>query len=236
MAQAGIHALVSFPIRRWASRMEWLMLGIILGSLLPDSDNLAVAVATLSRRATEGLHRTFTHSVFTIIALVAVFYLVSLATKRQRWNNLGIGLGVGVLMHILLDLLIWFDGVALFWPFPYWINFWSAITPPDWWMKLMYPLELLFFALFFLALYNLAHKQGSDLKFLGKLRFWTALQVVLFVVFLILVYSLSKGFLTIFGAVYLLSLGLAVGVAIRMRATLEYPAVKEEQIALGLQI
>jgi len=44
---------------------------------------------------------------------------------------------------------------------------------------------------------------------------------VLFLVFLVLAYTLSKGFLTIFGAVYLLSLGLACGIAIRMRATIE---------------
>jgi hypothetical protein len=151
----------------------------------------------------------------------AVFYLVSLVSKQKRWNNLGIGLGIGILLHILLDLLIWFDGVAILWPLSSWVNLWGGVTVPDWWTKLMQPLELLFFALFFLGLYFLARKQKSDLGFLGKLRIWTGLQTVLFVVFLVLAFTMAKGFLTIFGAVYLLSLGLAVGIAIRMRNTIE---------------
>jgi membrane-bound metal-dependent hydrolase YbcI (DUF457 family) len=222
MAQAGIHGLVAMAVRKWTPEHTWLMLGIVLGSMLPDADNLAVAIATVAGLPTEGLHRTFTHSLFTVVGVIAVFFLISQFTKRPRWNSLGFGLGLGILMHILLDLLIWFDGVAILWPIPYWLNFWSNVTPPAWWMTLMQPVELLFFALFFLYLHSLARKQGTDLGFLGKLRFWTVLEGVLFLVFLVLAYTLSKGFLTIFGAVYLLSLGLAIGITIRMRTTIEY--------------
>jgi hypothetical protein len=197
------------------------MLGIILGSMLPDVDNLMVAVATVAGLPTAGLHRTFPHSLFTIVAVMMVFFLVSQSTKRPRWNNLGIGLGVGILLHIVLDLVIWFDGVAILWPIQSWLTLWNNVTPPGWWTILMMPVELLFFALFFISLYLMARKQGSDLGFLGKLRFWTWLQILLFVVFLVLAFTLSKGFLTIFGAVYLLSLGLAIGVTLRMRATIE---------------
>jgi membrane-bound metal-dependent hydrolase YbcI (DUF457 family) len=223
MAQAGMHGLISFPVRKWAPERELLMLGIVLGSLLPDSDNLAVAVATLTQNSTEGLHRTFTHSLFTVVGVIAFFFLIGAAAKLPRLKNLGIGLGLGILMHILLDLLIWFDGVAILWPIPYYLNFWSNVTPPELWMKLMYPAELLFFALFFFSLDSMARKQGSDLRFLGKLRIWTVLEGLLFLVFLVLVFTLSKGFMTIFGAVYLLSLGLAIGIAIRMRTTIEGP-------------
>jgi len=230
MAQAGLHGLVSLPVRNWGGQREWLMLGIVLGSILPDSDNLAVAVATVTRSSTEGLHRTFTHSLFTAAGVVLVFFLVSVFTKRPRWNNLGIGLGTGLLMHILLDLIIWFDGVAILWPIPVRLNLWSSVTPPTFWMTLMNPLELLFMALFFYTLYDLARKQGSDLSFLSKLRFWIILEGLLFLVFLVLAYTLSQGFLTIFGAAYLLSLGLAVGIVIRMRATIESPLKSPVQV------
>jgi membrane-bound metal-dependent hydrolase YbcI (DUF457 family) len=221
MAQAGIHGLVGMAVRKWAPERTWLVLGMVLGSILPDADNLAVAVATVIKHSTAGLHRTFTHSLFTVLIVVIIFYLVSQITRQPRWNNLGLGLGLGILLHILLDVLVWFDGVAILWPIPSWINLWSSVSMPDWWTRLMQPLELLFFALFFLSLYFLARKQGSDQKFMGSLRFWIGLQSGLFLVFLVLVYTLSKGFLTIFGAVYLLSLALAVGVAIRMRTTIE---------------
>ena len=73
MAQAGIHGLAGMAVRKWTPSREWLMTGIVLGNLLPDADNLAVAVATVAGLPTEGLHRTFTHSLFTIAALKATF-------------------------------------------------------------------------------------------------------------------------------------------------------------------
>jgi hypothetical protein len=64
-------------------------------------------------------------------------------------------------------MLIWFDGVAILWPIPFWLNLWKNVTPPGWWKTLMMPVELLFFALFFLTLYSLARKQDSDQGFLN---------------------------------------------------------------------
>jgi hypothetical protein len=118
MAQAGIQGIVGMAIRKWKPNREWLMLGIVLGNLLPDADNLVLAVVTVTGLATEGLHRTFTHSLFTVIAIA--FYIGARATTCPLWGSLG--LGIGVLVHILLDLLIWFNGVALLWPIPLWVS------------------------------------------------------------------------------------------------------------------
>jgi membrane-bound metal-dependent hydrolase YbcI (DUF457 family) len=221
MAQAGIHSMVGMAVRKWTPAQKWLMLGIVMGNLFPDADNLAVAVATVAGKSTEGLHRTFTHSLFFVAAIVIGFYAVARATKRPKWGNLGLGLGIGVLMHILLDLLIWFNGVEILWPIPSWVNLWTNVTPPEWWSKLMMPAENLFFALFFLLLASTARKRNTDGDYLPKLRIWTWIQGILFVVFLVMVYTMDKGFMTIFGAVYLLSLGLAFGVTLRMRETVE---------------
>lgn len=221
MAQAGIHSIVGMAVRKWTPNREWFMLGIVLGNMLPDADNLAVAVAAVAKLPAEGLHRTFTHSLFTVTAVVIAFYIVAWATKRPRWGNLGLGLGIGILMHILLDLLIWFNGVEIVWPIPSWVNLWSNVTPPEWWSKLMMPAEFLCFALFFVLLDVTARKRGTDGDFLRTLRVWTAVQGVLFVVFTVLVYTMEKGFMIPYGALYLLSLGLAFGVTIRMRETVE---------------
>ncbi len=221
MAQAGIHSVIGVAVRKWAPKAEWLVLGIVLGNLFPDTDNLAVAIATVAKLPTEGLHRTFTHSLFSITAIMAVFYIIAALTKKARWNTLGIGLGVGVLMHILLDLLIWFNGVGILWPIPSWVNLWTGYIPPEWFDKLMLAAEYLFLALYFLLLYSIAQKNKTDLDYQKTLRVWIILQAVLFVVFTALVYTMSKGFTTINGAVYLLSLFLAIGVTIRMRKTIE---------------
>lgn len=221
MAQAGIHSMVGMAVRKLTPGRKWLMLGIVLGNLFPDADNLAVAAATLMGRSTEGLHRTFTHSLFFVAAIILVFYGVAWASKRAEWGNLGLGLGIGVLMHILLDLLVWFNGVEILWPLPSWVNLWAGVTPPEWWTKLMMPVENLSFALFFILLASTARKRNTDIGYLSRLRAWTWVQGILFVVFMVMVYSMGSGFLTIFGAIYLLSLGLAFGVTIRMRATVE---------------
>jgi membrane-bound metal-dependent hydrolase YbcI (DUF457 family) len=197
------------------------MLGVVLGNLLPDADNLAVGIAILTDQSTEGLHRTFTHSLFTVAAVVVVFCSVALTTKRFHWGNLGLGLGIGISMHILLDLLIWFNGVETLWPLPSWVNLWSGVTTPDWWDKLMKPVEFLFFALFFVLLYVTARKHGTDSGFLRTLRIWIGIQGALFVILTVLVYTMEQGFIILHGALYLLSLGLATGVTIRMRKTIE---------------
>ena len=85
----------------------------------------------------------------------------------------------------------------------------------------MMPLENLAFVFFFLFLAATARKNQTDIEYLPKLRFWTIIQAALFVIFSILVFTMESGFLTIFGAVYLLSLGLAIGITIRMRDTVE---------------
>lgn len=224
MAQAGIHSILGMAVQKWTPGRIWLLLGIVLGNLLPDADNLAVAAATVAGMPTEGLHRTFTHSLLFAGAIVLVFYLVGRLTRESKWSNLGLGLGIGVVMHILLDLLIWFNGVEILWPIPSWINLWTNVTPPQWWIKLMMPLENLAFVFFFLFLAATARKRQTDTEFLPKLRFWTIVQAALFVIFLILIFSMQTGFMTIFGAVYLLSLGLAFGITIRMRDTVEATA------------
>jgi membrane-bound metal-dependent hydrolase YbcI (DUF457 family) len=221
MAQAGIHGIVGVGVRKWLPKREWLMLGILLGNLLPDADNLVVAAATVAGWSTAGLHRTFTHSLFTVAAIIALFYAAARITRRARWGNLGLGLGIGIVMHILLDLLIWFNGVEILWPLPSWVNLWAGVSPPGWWSQLMLPVEFLFFAAFFIMLGQMARRQGSDADFLPRLRVWTAVQAALFVVFLVLLYTMESGFMTPYGAVYLLSLGLTCSVIIRMRQTIE---------------
>ena len=221
MAQAGIHGLTGLFVKRWTPERRWLLLGIVLGNLAPDLDNIAVAAATLTGGSTEGLHRTFTHSLFTVAGIILLGYLVAWLTKRPRWGNLGLGLGIGIIMHILLDLLIWFNGAQLLWPLSPWINLWGDMQPPEWWWQLMMPAEFLAFALFFWALGRMARQSRTDANFQGKLRYWLALQAVLFVIFTVLVFVMDTGFMTIYGAIYLLSLFLAIGVTIRMRGTLE---------------
>ncbi|HKY53797.1 MAG TPA: metal-dependent hydrolase [Anaerolineales bacterium] len=222
MPQAGLHGLTGMTVNRFAGKREWLLLGIILGTMLPDMDNVAVAVATVAQMDTHGLlHRTFTHSIFFVIAIVVVFYLIGQTRKQPRWSNLGLGLGIGITMHILLDLLGWFNGVYILWPIDYELNFWRNVQPPTWFMAFMNPAEMLMFAVYLYALGAWARKYGTNIDFQPNLFNWMIFEFVLFLLFTPLVYVMDTGFLTIFGALYLFSFFMVFFVTIRMRETVE---------------
>lgn len=221
MPQAGIHGIVGVFFRKWMPRKEWLLLGVVLGNLFPDLDNIAVAIATVTKSPTEGLHRTFTHSLFTALALVILFYLVSLLTGERRWNHFGIGFGAGILMHIVLDLFLWFNGVELFWPIKFDLNFWSWFIMPGWLDIILKTSEFLAFGLFFLLLASLGKKQRTDEAFLPKLRIYAYIQFALFAFFSVAGFVMQKGFMTLYGAFYLLSLFFAIAMTFRMTKTIE---------------
>jgi membrane-bound metal-dependent hydrolase YbcI (DUF457 family) len=223
MPQNGIHAIVGLASRKWMPDREWLPLGAVLGNMFPDLDNLAVAYATLARADTHGLHRTFTHSIFTIAAVLVLFYVTAAVTKNLKWRNFGLGLGIGILMHILLDLAAWFNGVELFWPIRYDINLWSWFVVPGWLQILLDTGEFLAFGLYFAFLGSLAHRQQNDGKTLPTLRTWTSVQFILFALFTSLFFFMPALPLlyTLFGAFYLISMITAVVLTIRMRRTVE---------------
>ena len=221
MPQAGLHGLTGMAVSKFAGKREWLLLGIILGTMLPDMDNVAVAIATVAKIDPHGLHRSFTHSIFFVIAIVLVFYLIGRVRNQPRWSNLGWGLGIGMIMHILLDLLGWFNGVYILWPLDYELNFWRNAQPPAWFMALMDPAEMLMFAVYLYALGAWARKYGTNKDFQPKLFNWMIFELFLFITFMLLIFSMDAGFLTIFGALYLFSLFLVFFVTIRMRDTVE---------------
>jgi len=221
MAQAGIHGLVGIAMRKMSVKKEWLILGIIAGNMAPDLDALAVAYATLTGGDSHGLHRTWSHSILFMVGLVLAFYVISALAKSRRIGNLGLGLGIGMLTHSLLDLLIWFRGVQLFWPFFPEINFWASYTPPAWWAdKFESAVEFGLMALFLYMLGRIASKQATDTDFLPKLNIWIGVELVLFAVFLVLVYVWS-GYYIVFGAAYIFSLILTEVITFRMRNTIE---------------
>jgi len=87
------------------------MLGIVFGNLLPDADNLAVGVATVMKVPTEGLphlHPQHFHG----RGGDGLFLSGRCAGQTAMLGQPGCGAGVGILMHIGSDLLLWFNGVA----------------------------------------------------------------------------------------------------------------------------
>lgn len=223
MPQNGIHAIVGIASRKWMPKKEWLFLGVVLGNMFPDLDNIAVAYATLTRADTQGLHRTFTHSIFTIISMVVLFYGIAAFTKNEKWKNFGVGFGAGIFMHIVVDLVFWFNGVELLWPIRNELNFWSWFTTPAWLKIILDTGEFLAFGLYFLLLGSLALRYNTDLEHLGSSKTWAYIELGLFVLFSVLFFTVgTQGLLyQVFGGLYLVSLIVAIVITIRMEQTVE---------------
>lgn len=224
MAQNGIHAIVGIASRKWMPKKEWLFLGVILGNMFPDLDNLVVAYATLAKLPDpEHYHRTFTHSVFAVIAMVILFYLVAAFTKNEKWKNFGIGFGAGIVMHVLVDLVLWFNGVELLWPLGSELNFWNWFVMPAWLKILLDTGEFLMFGFYFLLLGSLVVRYGTDLDHSRSLLMWAYLQFTMFILFTLIFFGMgAKGLqYQVYGGLYLLSLLLGVVITIRMKSTVE---------------
>jgi hypothetical protein len=88
----------------------------------------------------------------------------------------------------------------------------------------MLPAEFLCLALYFLLLDSLVRKQRTDANYVKTLRIWVIIELVLFAALTILAFVMTSGFTIIAGALYLFSLGLAIGVTIRLRKTVEFAA------------
>ena len=226
MPQNGIHAIVGTAVaRKWMPKKEWLLLGVVLGNMFPDLDNLVVAYATLAKLPDpESYHRTFTHSIFTILVVMILFYVIAALTRNEKWKNFGMGFGAGILMHILLDLVFWFNGVELLWPLStYELNFWSWFVMPAWLKIFLDTGEFLAFGLYFLLLGSLARQYGTDAERQGSSKTWAYIQFGLFILFTVMFFAIGTIGLhyKVFGVLYLLSMIIAMVVTIRMKQTLE---------------
>lgn len=228
MPQNGIHAIVGIATRKWMPKKEWVFLGVVLGNMFPDLDNLVVAFANLAlgqsaAEAGELYHRTFTHSIFTILVMVALFYVIAAVTKNEKWKNFGIGFGIGILLHMLVDLVLWFNGVPLFWPLGGELNFWAGFETPAWLKILLDTGEFLAFGLYFLLLVSLSERHGTDTERQGSTRILGYAELILFVVFTALFFTIgTKGLIyQIFGALYLISLIVGMVITTKMKKTVE---------------
>lgn len=224
MPQNGIHAMTGIVARRWMPRQEWLLLGMVLGNMFPDLDIFVVAAATLAKLPNpDHYHRTFTHSLLTVLVLYLVFYFWAAITRNGKWKNFGVGFAVGMVMHIALDLVFWFNGVELLWPIRYELNFWSWFVMPTWLKIILDSGEFLAFGFYFLVLVSLARKHNTDVAQQRVSRTWAYVEFALFVLFTILLFVLGvKSWqYSLYGVFYLVSITTAIILTLRMQRTVE---------------
>ena len=229
MPQPGLHAILALATRKTFSKQRWFALGLVFGALLPDADGypqaFAILVQGIDALTAEAIHhRTYTHTLLFPLGVAVLLYVVSWIRGGQALRTFGLGLAAGMaLLHSLVDILGWFDGVGLLWPLRS-VNLWNWIQLPEVARSLLRAMNFWAFALYFIYLARLAHKSGMDRAYLPRLQNYTYGQAALGLVFTMLALILpSSTYNTLDGAVFLfLAFPNALWVTGKMRQTIEW--------------
>ena len=97
-----------FFSRKKISHYTWFFL--LLGGILPDADFL------LDWTLGTELHRTFTHSVFFVVAAGLTVYIIFKLFPNPESSSSAVAIGAGILTHLILDMIPGGFGVPLLWP------------------------------------------------------------------------------------------------------------------------
>ena len=201
MAQSGIHAFSGIILSRFFKYEKWFIPSLIFGSILPDIDILFSAIAFLfgsSINDAEAIHRTFTHSIFSTITIYLVFLSIAEITSNKKFKIIGQGLCLGISVHIILDIFLWFSEVSILWPIqPHMlqpVNIWgtnSLLNNNELLRKILLSLEFILFRTYGWFLINKfiqsRNIENADwfIKYVSK---WIKIEFLFFIFFLLLIY------------------------------------------------
>jgi len=209
MPHPGFHGVLALAARKTFSTKHWFALGLAFGSMIPDADGYPQAVAIMAQgmdpHVAEAIfHRTFTHTLFFPLAIALIFWLIYLFKRDQTLLNFGLGMATGsAILHSLVDILGFFDGVGLLWPI--WsINLYANVQLTDHQVQMLRSVNFLAFTLYFWYLLGIAKKANTNGGYIPRLRSYMYIQAALFVVFFALTFVLPfKTYNTVDGAVFL---------------------------------
>ena len=226
MAQAGLHAAVGNQMRKIIPYEKRLFPALIFGSMLPDLDIIVVAIASIFypiNQAEELFHRTFSHSFFTLIFVFLIFAILSEIKKRTVLKSIGKGIALGMLTHLLIDTLIWFNQIDLLWPLPLQpVNLWHFWEAPPLVFQILLALEFFCFRWYAWFLITQHIKTpGNQTWFVKYLNKWKKWEDYIFLLFIILVIWNPPFFKILFGIAYIPSLIMALFSTYMSRNALE---------------
>ena len=222
MAQAGAHAIVGMYASRFPFFNKKWTPAIIIGSLIPDLDIIAVAFGKLFTSISEPIHyfhRKGTHSLLFVLFIFLIFEILSEILKNPKLRHWGKGLSIGITTHIILDSFLFLQSIYLFWPLQMDLNIWKNYNPPEMLPNFMMAMEFLFFRILAWIIIEIGtHKR--DIRFPGLLPLiskWRKVEFLLFVVFIILTLINLPFYDVLFGIFYIPSLFISIFVVWIMR-------------------
>jgi len=205
VAQNGLHGIIGLNLARITSKetrepgaaitARSFAYGFVMGNVLPDIDLVALGVTYLfDSRLAMKMHRSVTHSIFTI-ALVTFLGVLLSATKGGKAFYRG--LGTGMMCHSFIDIFLWLSAIDILWPLGYFgvrseINLWTGIKIPPLWNNLLGSTDFLMVAVFFGYLGRLARKYETNTGLLPRLKAFTVFHWLCFTVYVVLSFFLDR--------------------------------------------
>ncbi len=228
MAQIGVHAILGLYLgARLGMGRPWLRGGLVLGSVLPDADLLPAAAAYIvDQREFYLLRQPFTHSIAAALLPLVVCALIG-RSRGPNYIHLGLGLSLGVLLHSVTDVFLWYTPVDVLWPlsvlgFPT-VDLWRGARPSQLVANLLGAGEAVAFLVYYLCLYSEAHGRGLNRDFMASLRLLIVVHAVLSGLFATLAFFLSSSsfLLAVYSPFILLFGPVSIYATVRLWPTIE---------------
>ena len=204
MAQSGIHAFVGIALSKFLNYEKWLIPSIIFGLLIPDIDIIFTVIGMTDFKST-----FLMHSIFFATLTYLVFLSISEITSDKKFETVGKGLSIGILLHITIDALFWFQSIYIFWPLK--VDYSIINHSNDFIVNILLALEFLFFRIYgWYLVKRYIEKPASGSWFIKYISRWIKIEFILFILFLLLSYLNVSNYQPLFILMYIPSLIMAL--------------------------
>jgi membrane-bound metal-dependent hydrolase YbcI (DUF457 family) len=227
MIHTSINALIGLHLSRFIPNRKLLSISIIIGMILPDVDLILDFILSLFLNFNflnkPYISNAIFHSLF-MIPFLSLLILIYLEYKNKNNANIVIGLSIGMIIHIIFDIIT-LNSIGIFYPLfdlgsNLNLNNYLNFQIPEIITKILYAFDFFFFRLYTWMIIDLiiSHKDNNS-KIIKKLTIWMKIQLYIFLLFLLLIYFdvNERVFSNFFGLLYTPSFVIALYITYKTR-------------------
>jgi len=137
MAQFPLHIITGIYSGELFDADRPMKQALIIGNFAPDMDFIPLlAVYCFNPDLAKSFHRSASHTLFLPAFFLLLSFILYFINRKKNIIKFLIGISIGLITHILFDVLFWFDHVTLLWPLNFWnidttVSIWAAVNIPD---------------------------------------------------------------------------------------------------------
>lgn len=213
MIHTSINALIGFQLTQFFKAKKLLSTSIIFGIILPDIDLIFDFILSLFYNYNFLFQPFISNSIFhslLMIPFLSLLILIYLEYNDKNDSNIVIGLSIGMLAHVIIDVIS-LDSIGIFFPLfdlksNFSLNTYFNIHTSEHIKKILYAFDFFFFRLHTWVIIKLIiTKVNDDANIIKTLSILMKLQLYIFLMFLLLIYfdvSIAL-FSNLFGLLYI---------------------------------